>query len=166
MTTAASLLPEFDAEMASTRRMLEAVPQKEFGWKPHEKSMSLGRLATHLAELPILISHTFRKEEMDMAGPDAMPRGRVAGSREELLELLDRHVSMAREALAAAADEAFHEPWTLRAGSQVILTEPRAAVYRRWGISHMIHHRGQLGVYLRLLDLPVPGAYGPSADGI
>jgi uncharacterized damage-inducible protein DinB len=159
------ILPEFDQEMANTRKTLERVPDNKLAWKPHEKSSSLGGLATHLANLPSWTTYTFGQSELDSAPPGQPPfRLEEAKSRNELLEAFDKNVAAAREALAAAGDEAWMGPWSLLKGGNTIMTLPRAAVIRGFVLSHVIHHRAQLGVYLRLLDVPVPAIYGPSAD--
>jgi uncharacterized damage-inducible protein DinB len=159
------LLPEFDQEMANTRKTLERVPDARFDWKPHEKSSSLGGLATHLANIPSWTVHTFEKDELDIAPPDAPPfRLEEAKSRADLLEAFDTNVAAARAVLTNAADAAWREPWSLLRGGNQIMTLPRAAVMRGFVMSHLIHHRAQLGVYLRLLEVSVPAIYGPSAD--
>jgi len=159
------ILPEFENEMANTRKTLERVPDDKFAWKPHEKSMSLGGLSTHLANIPSWTTHTFEKDELDIAPPGAPPfRMEEAKSRADVLEAFDKNVAAAREALAAAGDEVWMGSWSLLKGGNKIMTLPRAAVMRGFVISHLIHHRAQLGVYLRLLDVPVPAIYGPSAD--
>ncbi len=158
-------LPEFDQEMSTTRRVLERVPDHKLDWKPHAKSMSLGQLASHVAQLPDWVSNIFSLDEFDFRPPDG-PAFVMADckSREELLALFDRSVLAARKAIAAATDPGLDTPWTLRAGPRTIFTSPRWNVFRGFGMNHMIHHRAQLSVYLRLLDVPVPGIYGPSAD--
>ena len=159
------ILPEFDQEMANTRKTLERIPDDKLAWKPHEKSSSLGGLATHLANLPSWTTYTFGQRELDIAPPGEPPfRLEEAKSRDELLEAFDKNVAAARETLAAAGDDAWMEPWSLLKGGNKIMTLPRAAVMRGFVLSHVIHHRAQLGVYLRLLDVPVPAIYGPSAD--
>ena len=159
------LVPEFDHEMANTRKTLERVPEEKFGWKPHEKSMSLGGLATHLANIPSWTAHTFDRDELDIAPPGQPPRKLdEAKSRAELLEAFDKNVASARAALEAASDENWQGKWSLLNGGNKIFSLPRIAVMRGFILSHSIHHRAQLGVYLRLLDVPVPSIYGPSAD--
>ncbi|HEX6625808.1 MAG TPA: DinB family protein [Pyrinomonadaceae bacterium] len=155
-----ALLPEFDHEMATTRKTLERVPGEKFDWKPHEKSTTLGALATHLANLPSWVGHTIDKDELDQP-PLRIP---PAHTRDEVLAAFDRNVAAARAALAGASDERLLGPWTLLQGGNKVLTLPRAAVLRSFVLSHSIHHRAQLGVYLRLNDIPVPAVYGPSAD--
>jgi uncharacterized damage-inducible protein DinB len=165
MTIADALLPEFDQEMASTRRVLAVVPTADAAWKPHPKSFSLGDLALHLANLPRWVVMTLDRTELDLDGPEAARGGRRFDSVEALLEGFDRIVADARGALATATDGAMLAPWTLRAGGSAVFTLPRAAVLRTFVLSHMIHHRGQLSVYLRLRDVPLPPLYGPTADG-
>jgi uncharacterized damage-inducible protein DinB len=159
------ILPEFDHEMANTRKTLERVPDDKFAWKPHEKSMSLGGLSTHLANIPSWTTHTFEKEELDIA-PVGEPPYRLTEvkSHDELLEAFDKNVAAARAALEKASDENWQGKWSLLSGGNKIFTLPRTAVMRGFVLSHLIHHRAQLGVYLRLLDVPVPSIYGPSAD--
>lgn len=165
MSLSAALLPEFDQEMSITRRVLERVPEDRFGWKPHEKSFSLGNLASHIATLPSLAVQALETDSFDFAPPGGEPfKMPVAKTRRELLEMFDQNVSAARAALAAASDEHLANTWTLLAGGQTIFTLPRTGVLRSILINHEIHHRGQLSVYLRLNDVPVPSIYGPSAD--
>lgn len=165
MSLSEMILPEFEQEMANTRRTLERVPDEKFEWKPHEKSSSLGGLATHLANIPSWTTHTFEKDELDIAPPGAPPfRLEQAKSTADLLESFDKNVADARATLAAATDERWFGKWSLLRGGAPIMTLPRAAVMRGFVLSHLIHHRAQLGVYLRLLDVPVPAIYGPSAD--
>jgi uncharacterized damage-inducible protein DinB len=159
------ILPEFDHEMANTRKTLERVPDNKFAWKPHEKSMTLGQLSTHLSNIPSWTKNTFEADELDLA-PEGQPAPRLeeAKSTAELLETFDQHVVTGRAALESAADERWLGKWSLRMGDKTIFTLPRTAVMRGFVMNHMIHHRAQLGVYLRLLDVPVPSIYGPSAD--
>jgi len=165
MPISQTILPEFDHEMANTRRTLERVPDEKFSWKPHEKSTSLGGLATHLANIPSWTAQTFDRDELDIAPPGQPPyRLPEAKSRAEILEAFDKNVASARAALEAASDENWKGKWSLLNGGKPIFTLPRTAVMRGFIMSHSIHHRAQLGVYLRLLDVPVPSIYGPSAD--
>ena len=165
MSLSEALLPEFDQEMASTRKTLERVPEDKFDWKPHEKSTPLGALATHLAQLPSWAGRTLSLDGFDLAPPGQGPvRTEPARTRDELLTTFDRHVTEARAVIAGADDEFFQKPWSLLQGGKTIFTIPRAAVLRTFVINHIIHHRAQLGVYLRLNDVPVPSVYGPSAD--
>jgi len=165
MSLSEMILPEFEHEMASARRTLERVPDAKFDWKPHEKSTSLGGLATHLANIPIWTTHTFAKDELDIA-PPGEPAFRLeqAKSTADLLAAFDKNVDEARATLQGAGDELWFGNWSLLNGGKTIMTMPRAGVMRAFVMSHLIHHRAQLGVYLRLLDVPVPAIYGPSAD--
>jgi len=165
MSLSKMILPEFEQEMANTRRTLERVPDEKFEWKPHEKSSSLGGLATHLANIPSWTTHTFERDELDIAPPGAPPfRLEQAQSTADLLSAFDKNVADARATLAAATDERWFGKWSLLRGGDTIMTLPRAAVMRGFVLSHLIHHRAQLGVYLRLLDVAVQAIYGPSAD--
>jgi uncharacterized damage-inducible protein DinB len=160
-----ALLPEFDHEMANTRKTLERIPEDKLGWKPHEKSMTFGRLAGHLAELPGWAVSALDTDQFDMAPPGQPPvQPANAASAREVLEMFDKNVANARKAIAAYPDEHFVQSWSLLAGGKTLMTMPRIAVIRTWVLSHNIHHRAQLGVYLRLNDIPVPAVYGPSAD--
>ena len=165
MTFTEMILPEFNQEMASTRKTLERVPDEKFDWKPHEKSFSLAGLATHVADIPGWTAKAFGQDELDVAPPGAPPyRLEDAKSREQLLADFDKNVASARDALEAASDEHWQGQWTLLAGGKRILTQPRTKIMREFVMNHLIHHRAQLGVYFRLLDVPVPAIYGPSAD--
>ncbi|HEY4593407.1 MAG TPA: DinB family protein [Thermoanaerobaculia bacterium] len=161
MSISASLLPEFDMEMANTRRTLERVPTDKFAWQPHAKSFTMGKLATHLATLPTWTSVTLSTSELDLALPMDQPK---PATTEEVLETFDKSVAGARAALAGASDEDWFQSWTLKSGAHVIFTLPKVAVLRAFVLSHIIHHRGQMTVYLRLNDIAVPSIYGPSAD--
>jgi uncharacterized damage-inducible protein DinB len=165
MTIAESLLPEFDHEMATTRRLLERVPEDRFGWRPHEKSMTLGRLASHLAEMPDWGYEVCTGDEIDLAPQGAEPqKPAVHTARAELLAAFDAAVAKAREAIARTDDATMMRDWSAKGGDQTYFTMPKVAVLRAWVLNHNVHHRGQLSVYLRLLDVPVPAIYGPSAD--
>lgn len=165
MTLSESLLPEFDQEMANTRKLFERVPEDKFSWKPHEKSMTLALLASHLAEIAGWATFMIGTDSLDPSPPGAPPyKTQQAASRAELLEIFDKNVASARASIAGATDEHLRKPWTLLFGGQAVFTLPRIAVLRTWVLNHTIHHRAQLGVYLRLNDLPVPALYGPSAD--
>ena len=165
MAMSDTLLPEFDHEMANTRKTLERVPEEKFDWRPHEKSMTLGGLTTHLSNLPSWASHAINLDTLDIA-PVGEPQLRVepVKSVAEALEAFDRNVAAARAAIAGASDEHLRQQWSLLHGGQTIFSLPRIAVLRGVVMNHMIHHRGQLSVYLRLNDAPVPALYGPSAD--
>lgn len=165
MSTTKTILPEFDNEMANTRKTLERVPDDKFDWKPHEKSMSLGTLSSHVANIPGWTASTFAGDELDLQPEGAEPYSEPeAKSTKELLEMFDKNVASARAALEAATDEAWQGKWSLKMAGKTFFTLPRAAVIRGFILSHLIHHRAQHGVYLRLLDIPVPAIYGPSAD--
>jgi uncharacterized damage-inducible protein DinB len=156
-----ALLPEFDHEMTTTRKLLERLPEDKFAWKPHAKSMSLGGLATHLATLPWWGEMTLAQSEFDTAGVAAPAE---AASRSDVLTMFDDHVAKARAALVARSDAELMAMWSLKRAGQTIFSMPKAAVWRSFVVSHLVHHRGQLSVYLRLLDVPLPSIYGPSAD--
>ncbi len=165
MAISQALLPEFAQELGNTRKTLERIPEDKFGWKPHEKSMTLGGLATHLANLPSWTAMTLQQDSFDLAPPGAsVPRTEPAKSRKEVLDTFDKHAASARRALSGASGEQLRKPWSLLSGGRTIFTLPRAAVLRSFVINHMIHHRAQLGVYLRLNNVAVPAIYGPSAD--
>jgi uncharacterized damage-inducible protein DinB len=165
MSLGQSLLPEFDHEMAGTRKTLERVPEGKLGWRPHAKSMTLGGLASHLANVPSWVGYTVGRDSLDLAPVGHPPlRQQEMTSQKALLEHFDRHVAEGRAALADASDETLFAPWTLLGGGKAYFTMPRIAVLRGFVMNHCVHHRAQLGVYLRLLDVPVPGLYGPSAD--
>ncbi len=155
-------LPQVEFEFGNTHKMLERVPEEFFSWKPHEKSMTVLRLATHIATLPEWLTMTVNTTELDFSkNPYAPPKFETA---EQIVAAFDKNAKEATEAMKGASDENLLEPWTLRNGEHVIFTMPRIGVIRGMVISHMIHHRAQLGVFLRLLNVPIPGMYGPSAD--
>ena len=159
-----ALLPEFDHEMATTRRVLERVPDPEFGWKPHEKSMTLGRLAAHIANIPYWCSVTLETTVFEL---DSLPHDtqrKLAETQSELVKEFDGKVRAARTLIAAATDAEFLAPWTLKKGGQEMFTMPRISAVRGFVMNHLIHHRGQLTVYLRLKNVPIPPIYGPTAD--
>lgn len=165
MRLAETLLPEFDDEMAGTRKTIERVPEDKLGWKPHEKSMSMGGLATHLANIPTWAVRAVDSESFDLAPPGAPPpRVSLVSSRQEALDRFDKNVAEARAAIAGASDDHLLQPWSLLSGGDTVMTLPRLSVLRSFVLNHIIHHRAQLGVYLRLNDVPVPSLYGPSAD--
>ena len=152
---------DFEMEMQQTRRVLERVPDAHLAWRPHEKSWTLGALASHVANLPFWALGIISADEFNLEG---MGRQQEFPSAQAALAHFDGLVAQVRDALANASDEAMMATWTLRRGSQVIFSMPRLAVLRTSGLNHIIHHRAQLTIYLRLLDVPVPGLYGPSAD--
>jgi uncharacterized damage-inducible protein DinB len=162
MSIAQSLLPEFDHEFATLRKTLERVPDGKMDYTPHAKSMAMGRLAGHLTELPGWVNATIEQDVLDFAKFDYKPF--VPATAAECVAALDAAIAKARPVLAATSDADMMKPWTLRQGDQVFFTMPKVAVLRSFVMNHMIHHRAQLGVYLRLNDVPVPGTYGPSAD--
>ena len=159
------ILPELDHEMANTRKHLALVPEDQLDWQPHSKSMTLGRLAGHLVEIPLWAESTFAMDALDFAPPGGKPyEGTMFTTRDAMLALFDANVARAKTAVAGASDADFGKPWSLLQGGHVLFTMPKGAVLRSFVLSHAIHHRAQLGVYLRLLGQPVPGVYGPSAD--
>lgn len=165
MAIAQSLLPEFDHEMATTRSLLERVPEDRADWKPHPRSTGLGDLAAHLAQLPGMAVMVVGQDEVDMnppGGPAFAPPGFTTTAA--LLETFDANVARARDAISGAADEAMGTSWSLKSGGHAIFTLPRVAVLRTFVMNHIIHHRGQLSVYLRLNEVPLPSIYGPTAD--
>ena len=165
MSISQALLPELEMEITKTRRTLERVPMGNFDWKPHEKSFAMGALANHMARLVGWGAETMRTESIDFApegGESAAPS--VAMTSEEILSLFDGGASALRQAITEATDEAFMVPWSLLKGGEVMFTLPRVAVIRNMILNHLIHHRGQMTLYLRLNDVPVPALYGPSGD--
>lgn len=162
MSIAQALLPEFDAEMATTRRCLERVPEDRLDYKPDPKSMSLGRLAGHVAEMPSWGSMAINTDELNFASGDFKPMEMT--SRAQILTAFDKIVADSRAALAGASDEHLMGSWSLKNGDMTLMTMPRLAVIRTFVMNHTIHHRGQLSVYLRACGALVPSIYGPSAD--
>jgi uncharacterized damage-inducible protein DinB len=159
MSVTQALLPEFDQEMASTRRLLERVPDDKGEWKPHPKSFPLGHLAQLISSMPGWIANTLTQPDLDLA---AAP-GYSFEKTEALVERFDKNVRNARAAIQATTDADLEIPWSLKHGDRVLFTASRGSVVRTH-ISHLSHHRGQLTVYLRLLDIPIPSIYGPTAD--
>ena len=157
-----ALLPEFDHEMATTRRLLERVPAGRLAWKPHVKSMSLGQLAAHLAGVPGWVAVIINQDSFDAGGEHA-PQPEPA-SPSEILALFDKNVAAARNALASRTDAEYMAPWTFKQNGREMFTMPKVSVVRSFLLNHSIHHRGQLSVYLRLHDVPLPPIYGPTAD--
>jgi uncharacterized damage-inducible protein DinB len=164
MTIAEILLQDYDIEISNTRRTLERVPEGKNDWKCHDKSMPLGRLAMHCASLPRFGSYIMLDDGMDMANSTRPHVPLVFQSREDCLRTLDESAKACRDAIAAASDEHFSAPWRFSFGEQVICNNPRSLTFRQMCFNHLIHHTAQLGVYLRLNDIPVPALYGPSAD--
>ena len=159
MTIAETLFSEFEQEMKTTRRMLERVPTDKGQWKPHEKSFSMGHLAQLVSWMPGWITNTLTSDSLDIGGQP----GYSYEKTETILDVFDRNVREARDAIAAATDEDMARPWSLMMGEKVLMTSPRGATARQH-LNHLVHHRGQLSVYLRLLNIPVPSIYGPTAD--
>ena len=155
------LISELQYEAATTRKVLERIPTETFDWKPHEKSMSMHNLAAHVADMFGWYRATLEQDGLDFADGYEQPK---PATTEELVALLDENVRAATESLQRAEPESFSKEWTLRSGEQVLFTMPKAAVIRTFVMNHIVHHRGQLSVYLRLNDIPVPSIYGPSAD--
>jgi uncharacterized damage-inducible protein DinB len=163
MTIAELLVPEFDQEMASTRKVLERVPDDKLAWKPHDKSFAMGNLASHVVNLLAWTVDTMTKTEFDLSTVTPEEMNRAAKDRAELLSWFDAGVPTARAALQKP-DTDYIVPWTLKNGAQVYFTLPRYTCIRSFVLNHVVHHRAQLGVYLRLNNIAVPGVYGPSAD--
>jgi uncharacterized damage-inducible protein DinB len=165
MALNAALLPEFDQEMANTRKTLERVPDSKFSWKPHVKSMAMGQLAGHVANIPSWLSVTIKEDTLDLA-PGGVPiqPPPTPKNNKELLAQFDESVKQGRAVLASASDAQLMQPWSLLNNGKTMMTLPKAAVLRSFVMNHLIHHRAQLGVYLRLNNIPVPAIYGPSAD--
>jgi uncharacterized damage-inducible protein DinB len=160
-TSCNELLTEFQEESATTRKLLARVPDGKFDFKPHEKSMSLGQLASHVADNPNWATMTIQTETYDFPADYTPYR---AASSEELLEAFDRASKEASDAFAGTSDEDLSKTWTMTYGGNTILSMPRSIAIRKFVLSHMIHHRGQLSVYLRMNEVPVPAIYGSSAD--
>lgn len=160
MRLAEAFIPEFDQEMVGVRKHLERLPEGKMDWQPHAKSMKLGALANHIADIPAWTTMTFDRDVLDLAGF----QNPTKATRDELLTMFDENVIAARKVLAEVLDEIASGTWTMKLGDQVFFTIPKLDVIRIWVLNHIIHHRAQLGVCLRLLDIPVPGVYGPSAD--
>ncbi len=157
-----ALIAELKTESATTRKILLCVPSEKNDWKPHDHSMPLGRLATHIADLPGWITMVMNTAELDLATMDYKPY--VAPSSEDLAAYFDGKVNEAVAALENSSDDNFDAMWTLRRGDHIMFAMPKKVVLRSMAFSHMYHHRGQLSVYLRLLDIAIPGMYGPSYD--
>jgi uncharacterized damage-inducible protein DinB len=164
MRAAELLLQDFDSEMSNTRRTLERVPDDKGDYKPHEKSMPMGRLAMHCATMPLFGSYLIEDDGMDIATSKRPRADFTFKSREDCLRQFDENAAKCRAALAQASDEALAAPWRFSFGEQIISNNPRALTMQRMFLNHIIHHVAQLGVYLRLNGIPVPALYGPSAD--
>lgn len=162
MAMNSALIAELKHEAGSTRKILERVPLDNHSWKPHEKSMELKRIAVHIAEIPVWINRILSADSFDFAAAKYDPT--PVSNSQELVELLDKRINDASAALEAASDEDLKQNWAMRAGDHVVREMPKVVAIRNLALNHIVHHRGQLSVYLRLLDVPVPGMYGPSAD--
>lgn len=160
-----TFLPEFEHEMTTTRKTLERVPEDKVDWKPHDSSMAMGRLAGHIAEMCGFAAATLQGDSLDFAPPGGTPmQPTVMKSRQQLLDLFDKNVASARAAISKASDEDLQKVWTLMNGGKTFFAMPRIQVLRSMILNHVIHHRGQLSVYLRMNQVPVPSIYGPSGD--
>ena len=165
MSISQAMLPEFDHEMANTRKVLERIPDDKLTWKAHEKSNTIGWVGMHLAEIPGWVDFTINQDSFDVAPPGGQPyKTPPATSRKAILEVFDKNVVTARAAIAAAQDAQLFKNWSLLSGGQPIFTMPRIGVLRGFVLNHSIHHRAHLCVYLRLNNVPVPALYGPSGD--
>jgi uncharacterized damage-inducible protein DinB len=163
MTIAELLLPELEQEMATTRRVLERVPDDKLAWKPHDRSASMGDLASHIVNMIKWTDTTMNQTEFDMGSVSPEEVNQTAKSRAELLAWFDANAATAKQALAKS-DADYFVPWTLKRGDTVFFTMPRYTCMRSFCLNHIVHHRAQLSVYLRLNGIPVPAMYGPSAD--
>ena len=164
MRTTELLLQELDLEAHYTRKHLERVPMDKLDFKPHEKSMSLGWLATFTAILPSWGALTLGQNEFDVAPPEGPPDTKLAATTKDLLTLFDKNIADTRKALVKLTDDQLDEPWTLKAAGNTIFTQPRGLVYRTFIMNHLVHHRAQLGVFLRMVGVSVPAVYNDSAD--
>ncbi|MBL7764668.1 MAG: DinB family protein [Chitinophagaceae bacterium] len=162
MKLSQTLLEEFKQESVVTRKLLALVPMDKLDYKPHEKSMPLGRLSTHVAEIYGWWKECLIHDELDFAKGDFTPK--VFHTNEELLNYFDDLLAKSIKILSEVSEEEFDKPWTMRQGEMIFFTMPKSQVVRTWCMNHLFHHRAQLGVYMRLLDIPIPGSYGPSAD--
>jgi len=158
-----AVLAEFDHELANTRKLLERVPEDKLAFKPHDRSMTLGRLCGHIAEIPMWGRNILGQDSFDLEEASGMQPANPE-TRQELLQLLERNASILREAAEGTKDDALMASWSLLKGAEAVVELPRIAALRSFVLSHVIHHRGQLTVFLRLLDVPLPALYGPSAD--
>jgi uncharacterized damage-inducible protein DinB len=157
-----ALIPEFDHELATTRKLLERVPEDKFGWTPHEKSMNMGKLACHVASIPYFATQVSKADSLDFAKGEY--KEIEASNRQQLLDNFDQTAAEARAALAGISDAEMMKTWALQMNGQTLMSMPKVAVIRTVMMNHLIHHRGQLSVYLRLTNTPVPSIYGPSGD--
>ena len=158
-----ALLPEFDREMGLTRKLLDRVPDGQFDWRPHPTSVTLGRLAEHLAEMPLWAAMTMTQSELEMTTQRPADYQRPA-TRDAVLAMFDANLKNGRGHLTGKTDGEFMAPWTLTAAGKEVFTMPKVAVMRNFVLNHMVHHRGQFSVYLRMLGVKIPSIYGPSGD--
>jgi uncharacterized damage-inducible protein DinB len=156
------LISELQFESISTRKMLERTPLEKADWKPHEKSMTLGRLSAHVAEIPSWVVHTLSADELNFKTDEWKPV--VFTNNKDMLEFFDKNVADAKKALEETTDEMMYKNWALKMDGNVLFQMPKIQVLRTWAFNHLVHHRAQLSVYLRLNDIPLPSTYGPSAD--
>jgi len=165
MSIAESILPEFEHEMAGTRKTIERAPDDKWGWKAHPKSNSIGWVVSHLAEIPGWVEPTLTGESWDIQPPGGEPyHTHQVANHQEALAIFDKNVAEAQRAIAATPDTEYYKNWSLLMNGEAVITMPRIGVIRAWVLNHTIHHRAILTVYLRLNDVPVPGLYGPSGD--
>ena len=162
MSVSTAFLAELKHEASQTRKMIERLPTDRLDWRPHEKSMKLGRLATHIAQLPFWIVRILASDDFDISAGNFNPEGKE--STEAILQVFDEQLAEAVGALELASDEKMDAIWTLRRGEHKVFQLPRKIALRNMAYNHLYHHRGQLSVYLRLIDVAVPGMYGPTAD--
>jgi len=159
-----AILPEFDHEMGVTRKLLDRLPDGDMAWKPHDKSMSMGQLAQHVADIPTWAGAIFDKPSYDLAEGGESPQPKQAASRAAALDAFDKAVAEARARLTTKSDAELMAPWSLKRDGQEIFTVPVIGAFRSFILNHSIHHRGQMSVYLRVRNVPIPSIYGPSAD--
>ncbi len=165
MTISESILPEFETEMAGTRKVLKCIPNDKLEWKAHPKSNTIGWNACHLAEIAGWVEGTLTQDSWEIKPVDGEPyQSPQLNSRQEILDLFDANVAAAKKCINATPDEEYSKSWSLLSAGQALITMPKLGVIRTWVLNHTIHHRAHLCVYLRLNDIPVPGLYGPSAD--
>jgi uncharacterized damage-inducible protein DinB len=165
VTIAESILPEFEQEMAGTRKTLERIPDDKLEWKAHPKSNTIGWVGGHLAELPGWVEMTLKTDKLDINPPGGNPyKPPKPTSHKQMVEIFDKNVATAKTAIRSTSDAEFLKPWSLLNAGATLFAMPRIAVVRSFVINHMIHHRAILTVYLRLNDIPVPALYGPSGD--
>jgi uncharacterized damage-inducible protein DinB len=159
-----AMLAEFDAEVAVTRKVFDRLPDLAFAWKPHERSMSLGALATHLAQIPHWGTTILQQDGYDMPPDARLPGDYSKASKAEVIEMFDGHTSEVRRTLLGMTDAELYAPWSLTSGGSVVMSLPKISALRRFLLNHLVHHRGQLTVYLRMHNVPLPPLYGPTAD--